>query len=67
MQKKYEILNTIEITDDIVCIIAKKKDEKSRKCGECNCCRNITGTEEHICIRYKAIVSPDDDCIEVGM
>lgn len=67
MLKKYEIVETKELSNDIIVILAKKKKEETKKCSSCMYCKFIKETNEHICIRYRALVKPNDECIEVGM
>ena len=67
MKQKIEIIKTIELNEELVLLVGKKIKAEPKKCKDCQCFKEIVGTNEHYCTRYRALVDAEDTCIEEGM
>lgn len=67
MKQKIEVINTIDINEELVILVAKKIKEEPKKCKGCSCFKKIADIDKHYCTRYSALVDETDVCIEVGM
>lgn len=68
MKQKIEIINTIDINEELVILVAKKIKAEPKRCINCN---HMT-TYDPIkwvgyCSKHRGIVSMEDTCIEGGM
>lgn len=74
MKNEYEILKTIDATEDVIVIVAKKIKEEPKRCMNCEHMTswgiiksNGIKTSIGYCYKHKGIVEGNDVCIEVGM
>lgn len=67
MKQKIEVINTIDINEDFVILVAKKIKTEPKKCKDCPCFKKIADVNEHYCTRHRALVDETDICIEEGM
>lgn len=66
MKNRYEIQKEIELTENLVLLVAKKVKEEPKFCVNCEHCKNVT-SDIFVCTKYTALVMPTDECIETGM
>lgn len=67
MKQKMEIIKTIDITDNLVVIIAKKINTEPKFCKDCPHFKYFEELSVYYCDKYKGIVCETDRCIEDGM
>ena len=67
MPNKYEIIKTMDISNDLVIILAKKVPEKIKHCKDCPHFKYFGDLSLHYCDKHKGVVEKDDVCIEVMM
>lgn len=67
MKQKIEVINTIDINEDFVILVAKKIKKEPMRCKNCPAMKDIKGIGEKYCAKYQELVTPEDVCIEEGM
>lgn len=68
MKQKIEIINTIDINEDLVILVAKKIKTEPKKCINCKYMTTYDPVKRvGYCAKHSGIVSMEDTCIEVGM
>lgn len=67
MKQKIEVINTIDINEDFVILVAKKIKKEPMLCKNCPAMKDINGIGEKYCAKYKELVMPEDVCVEEGM
>ena len=67
MKDKFEIIKTIDITEELVLIVAKKVKKEPKLCVKCPFAEHIKNSNLFYCNKYKGIIDDTDICIEEGM
>lgn len=68
MKQKIEVINTIDINEDLVILVAKKIKTEPMRCKHCSNAQDIEGFNNNkYCLKYKSIVALNEVCIEEGM
>lgn len=67
MKQKIEIINTIDINEELVILVAKKIKKEPMLCKNCPAMKDVKGIREKYCSKYQELVEPEDVCVEDGM
>lgn len=68
MKQKIEVINSIDINEELVILVAKKIKTEPKRCANCEDMKLYDPiTRVGYCSKYHGIVSMKDTCIEEGM
>lgn len=68
MKQKIEVINSIDINEELVIVVAKKIKEEPKRCVNCNSMTVYDPIKRvGYCAKHHGIVTMEDTCIEEGM
>lgn len=68
MKQKIEVINSIDINEELVILVAKKIKTEPKRCINCEHMTTYDPIKRvGYCAKHNGIVSMEDTCIEEGM